>query len=253
MLGFQKYQAEFTAHIRNPQANKKPARVVDSRMGVYREIVFNNIFASVSACFPVCRQIFGARAWRKLVRGFFAGHGSETPYFREIPAQFLKYLDTQPVAEHLKQLAHYEWAELHVSTMDVSGNTTGHTETPPLSAQPDLLNERPILNPAHLLLEYDYPVHMLSKRHKMAEPESTHILIYRDDQFEIKFIVLNAITYQLLNQIQLHTINGKQALLEIAKTLNHPQPEAIVQFGQQILQDLLQQGAITGSQKIAKT
>ncbi|HQQ34154.1 MAG TPA: putative DNA-binding domain-containing protein, partial [Methylophilus sp.] len=157
---FQEYQAQFTAHIRNPQANRKPARVADSRMAVYREIVFNNIFASVSACFPVCRQIFGARAWRKLVRGFFAGHGSETPFFREIPAQFLKYLSTQTIPEHLKQLAHYEWAELHVSTM--------HVETPPLSAQANLLSEHPILNPAHLLLAYDYPVHMLSKRHKTA-------------------------------------------------------------------------------------
>jgi len=242
MLTFQQYQAQFTAHIRNPQANKKPARVVDSRMAVYREIVFNNIFASVSACFPVCRQILGARAWRQLVRGFFAEHGSETPFFREIPAQFLKYLDTQPIAEHLKQLAHYEWAELHVSTI--------HAETPPLSVQTNLLNERPILNPAHLLLEYDYPVHMLSKRHKTVEPESTHILMYRNDAFEIKFIVLNAITYQLLNQIQQHAISGKQALLQIAQTINHLQLETIVEFGQQILQDLLQQDAIVGSQAL---
>lgn len=241
MLTFQQYQVQFTAHIRDPKTHKKPARVADSRMAVYREIVFNNIFASVSACFPVCRQILGARAWRKLVRGFFAEHGSETPYFREIPAQFLKYLDTQPIAEYLKQLAHYEWAELHLSTM--------HVDSPPLSTQIDLLNERPVLNPAHLLLEYDYPVHMLSKRHKTAEPAPTHILMYRNDKFEIKFIVLNAITYQLLNQIQQQAISGQQALLEIAKTLHHPQPEAIVEFGQQILQDLLQQGAIIGSQK----
>ena len=242
MLTFQQYQAQFTAHIRDPKTHKKPARVVDSRMAVYREIVFNNLFASVSACFPVCRQIIGARAWRKLVRSFFAEHGSDTPFFREIPAQFLKYLDTQPIAEHLKQLAHYEWAELHVSTM--------HTESPPLSAHSDLLNERPILNPAHLLLAYDYPVQMLSKRHKTAEPAPTHILMYRDDKFEIKFIVLNAITYQLLSKIQQHAISGKQALLEIAKTLNHPQPETIVEFGQQILHDLLMQGAIVGSQKL---
>ncbi len=245
MLMFQQYQAQFTTHIRNPQANKKPARVANKGMAVYREIVFNNMFASVSACFPVCRQILGARAWHKLVRGFFAEHGSNTPFFREIPAQFLKYLDTQAIAEHLQQLAHYELAELHLSTL--------HTETLPVSAQCNLLNERPILNPAHLLLEYDYPVHMLSKRHKTAEPAPTHILMYRNDAFEIKFIVLNAITYQLLSKIQQKAICGQQALLEIAKTLNHPQPETIVQFGQQILQDLLQQGAIAGSQKITKS
>ena len=239
---FQEYQAKFTAHIRDPNANKKPAGVVDKRMAVYREIVFNNIFASVSACFPVYRQILGVRAWRKLVRGFFSKHGSDTPFFREIPAQFLKYLDTQPVAEHLRQLAHYEWAELHVSTM--------HVETPPLSTQPDLLNEHPILNPAHLLLKYDYPVHMLSRRHKTAEPETTYILMFRNDAFEIKFIVLNALTYQLLDKIQQQSISGQHALLKIAQALNHSQSEVIVEFGQQVLQDLLQQSAIIGSKCI---
>lgn len=253
ILEFQEYQAQFSAHIRNPKQHKKPAGVIDSRMAVYREIVFNNIFASISACFPVCRQIFGARAWRKLVRHFFSEHGSDTPFFREIPAQFLKHLDTQPVAEHLKQLAHYEWAELHLSTMDVDPSSNEHTEIPPFSMPCDLLNERPVLNPAHLLLAYDYPVHMLTKRHKTAEPDPTHILMYRNDAFDIKFIVLNAITYQLLSMLQQQAISGKQALLEIAQTLNHPQPETIVKFGQQILQDLLEQGAIVSSRKIAKT
>lgn len=240
-MRFQEYQAQFTAHIRNPQANKKPAGVADKRIAVYREIVFNNIFASVSACFPVCQQMFGVRAWRRLIRSFFAEHSSNTPFFREIPAQFLNYLKTQTVAEHLKQLAHYEWAELHLSSMQVA--------TLPLNAQCDLLNEHPVINPAHLLLAYDYPVHKLSKRHKKATPERTHILMYRNDAFEVKFIVLNAITYHLLSMLQQHAISGEQALREIAQTLNHPQPETIVQFGQQILQDLLKQGAIVGSQK----
>ena len=63
-------------------------------MAVYREIVFNNIFGSVSACFPVCKSILGARAWRKLVREFFAQHQATTPIFREIPQQFLQFLKT---------------------------------------------------------------------------------------------------------------------------------------------------------------
>ena len=97
MLAFQKYQLEFTAHIRNPGANKKPAQVKDARMAVYREIVFNNIFGSVSACFPVCKSILNARAWKKLVREFFAQHQATTPIFREIPQQFLQFLKTQKI------------------------------------------------------------------------------------------------------------------------------------------------------------
>ena len=78
MLDFQRYQIAFTAHIRDPNANKKPARVQDTRMAIYREIVFNNIFSTVSACFPVCKSIMGTRAWRKLARAFFANHQATT-------------------------------------------------------------------------------------------------------------------------------------------------------------------------------
>ena len=89
MLEFQRYQLEFTAHIRNPKANKKPVQVDDARMAVYREIVFNNIFGAVSACFPVCVQVLGKHAWDKLVRQFFANYQATSPIFREIPQQFL--------------------------------------------------------------------------------------------------------------------------------------------------------------------
>ena len=117
MLAFQKYQLEFTAHIRNPAANKKPAKVKDARMAVYREIVFNNIFGSVSTCFPVCKSILGARAWKKLVREFFAQHQATTPIFREIPQQFLQFLKTtKNLPDYFEQLAHYEWVELAVAS-----------------------------------------------------------------------------------------------------------------------------------------
>jgi len=115
MLDFQRYQITFTAHIRNPAANKKPAKVPNTRMAIYREIVFNNIFDSVSACFPVCKSILGARVWRKLIRQFFADYQADSPIFREIPQQFLQFLDTaKDLPDYSKQLAHYEWVELAV-------------------------------------------------------------------------------------------------------------------------------------------
>ena len=108
MLDFQHYQLAFTAHIRDPSANKKPARVQNTRMAIYREIVFNNIFSSVSACFPVCKSMMGARAWRKLVRAFFANHQATSPIFREIPQQFLQYINTKiDLPIYFQSLAHY--------------------------------------------------------------------------------------------------------------------------------------------------
>ncbi len=244
MLAFQKYQLEFTAHIRNPSANRKPAKVKDARMAVYREIVFNNIFGSVSACFPVCKSILGASAWKKLVREFFAQHQATTPIFREIPQQFLQFLKTtKNLPNYFEQLAHYEWVELAVASQQ--------TEAKKLSKKMDLLNEKPVLAPAHMLLEYDFAVHKISKKHLPKSIESTHLLVFRNAANQVKFIELNPMTYQLLKLIDENSMTGKQALVRIEEHIKHPNLDVIIQFGAEILTDLAKQDAIIGSQSHA--
>jgi uncharacterized protein len=242
MFTFQKYQLEFTAHLRNPSVNKKPAKVKDARMAVYREIVFNNIFGSVSACFPVCKSVLGTRAWRKLVRDFFAHHQAQTPIFREIPQQFLQFIKTsKDLPNCFEQLAHYEWVELAVGSQPV--------ETKKLSKKMDLLHEKPVLAPAHMLLEYDFAVHKISKKNMPKTTEKTYLLVFRNMENQVKFIELNVITFQLLRLIRENDMTGEQALVRIAEASKYPNLDAIIQFGAEILSDLAQQGAIIGSNR----
>ena len=240
MLDFQRYQLEFTAHIRNPKSNKKPAQVDDARMAVYREIVFNNILNSVSICFPVCVQVLGERDWEKLVRQFFAKHQAQTPIFREIPQQFLQFLNTvKNLPIYFEQLAHYEWVELAVNSQP--------TTPPKLSKTPDFLNEKPVLAPANKLLQYDYAVHKISARHKLKTSAKTYLLVFRNLENKVKFIELNPVTFQLLKLIGENNITGKQALIRLAEDMQHPDANAVIQFGLEILQDLANQQAIIGS------
>ena len=240
MLDFQCYQLTFTAHIRNPSANQKPAKVADARMAIYREIVFNNILGAVSACFPVCKSMLGARAWRKLVRAFFANHQATTPIFREIPQQFLQFLDTKVDCPlYFQSLAHYEWVELAVASLQ--------TDPIELSKKIDCLNEKPMLAPAHMLLSYDYAVQSISKRHLPKGAEQTYLLVFRNIENKVKFIELNPITFQLLNLIQTNELTGKQALTKLAEEIAHPNVGAMITFGAEILTDLVNQQAIIGS------
>ena len=240
MLDFQRYQLAFTAHIRSPSSNKKPARVQDKRMAIYREIVFNNIFSSVSACFPVCKSIMGARAWRKLVRAFFANYQASTPIFREIPQQFLQFIDTTiDLPIYFQSLAHYEWVELAVASL--------LTEPIKLSKKTDLLNEKPILAAAHMLLSYDYAVQSISKHHLPKGVKKTYLLVFRNLDNQVKFIELNLTTFQLLNLIEANELTGKQALTRLAEEIAHPDVEAMITFGAEILADLVNQQAIIGS------
>jgi uncharacterized protein len=240
MLDFQRYQIAFTAHIRNPSVNKKPAKVPVSRMAIYREIVFNNIFDSVSACFPVCKSILGTRAWRKLLRVFFANHQANSPIFREIPQQFLQFLKTvEDLPDFFKQLAHYEWVELAVSAQQA--------EVIKLRSKSDLLNGKPVLAPASMLLEYDCAVHKISKRNLPTNTEKTYLLVFRNAECLVKFIELNAMTFQLLNLIKENKLTGKQILTRLAKEIKHPDIDVFTQFGAEILTDLAKQQAIIGT------
>ena len=250
MLDFQRYQIEFTAHIRDPKIAKKPAKVADARMAVYREIVFNNIFGSVSACFPVCQQILGKRAWLKLTKQFFAQHQASTPIFREIPQEFLKFIaEVEGLPAYFQQLAHYEWVELAVNSQK--------TEMPRISKKSDFLHETPVLAPAHMLLEYDFPVHKISAKFKPKDLKSenrgeTYLLVFRNAEFKVKFIELNVVTFELLKGMQSSHLPGEQALARLAEALPALDSKTVLNFGLQTLQDLANQGAIIGSQKIAK-
>jgi hypothetical protein len=240
MLDFQKYQLEFTSHLRDPKMHAKPANVSDTQIAVYREIVFNNIFGSVSACFPVCRQVLGKSAWPKLIKIFFATHQSTTPLFREIPQEFLKFLaNKQDIPIYIQQLAHYEWVELAVNMQAVL--------SPQLSPITDVKSEIPVLAVAHKLLEYDFPVHKISKKNNIKNAEKTYFLVFRNDDLKVKFIELNPMTYILLNSILENNFTGEQALASLAEDMQLPDKSAIIGFGLSTLQELVKQQAITGS------
>ncbi len=240
MLDFQRYQQEFTAHIRNPKVHKKPAGVLPIRMAVYRDAVFNNIFESVSVCFPVCQATIGKRAWCALLKGFVKSHPAQSPIFRDIPLQFLAFLNTQTsLPAFLAELAHYEWVELAVSAQP--------TEPAKLSKKMNLLREKPVLASAHKLLVYNFAVHKITKGKLPKTAEKTYFLVFRNAEFEVKFIELNPTTFQLLKLIERNEITGEQTLMRLAESIQHPNVDAVIAFGAEILSDLANQQAIIGS------
>ena len=243
---FQQYQQAFTAHIRDPHNQSRPKNVKAKGMDVYKEIVFNNLFESVSACFPVAQKVIGKRAWLKLVRGFVREHSSSTPIFRKIPEEFLAYLynintlapDSFP--PYLTSLCHYEWVELLVSTM------ADEADKRDINAIGDLRMNHPALVHTMQLLNYEYAVQKISPRYKPKEKVHTQLLVYRNAKFEVKFIELNNVTYRLIEILKQKKVSCEQALTTLAKEINQPQTESIIQFGLAILKDLRSQGVILG-------
>ena len=244
----QRYQEAFAAHIRDPRRNPRPPGVPARRMRVYNELLYNNLESFLLACFPVTRKLLGKRRWGRLVRTFFAGHRCRSPFFRHIPEEFVQWLqggegvqaDDPPFLAHL---AHYEWVELAV---DIS------PAEPPLEridAGGDLLEACPALNPVSMQLSYPYPVHRIGPRFRPAAPEAepVHVFVYRDLADKVRFLVLNPVSARLVALLQAGDCTGSRALAVIAGELRHPQPQAVVQGGTQVLHELRTQEAILGT------
>lgn len=251
LMDFQRYQLAFTKHLRQPKSAPKPANVSAEGMAIYTEIVFNNIVNSVSACFPVTQLVMGKTAWTKLLRDFFTYHQAQTPIFREVPQEFLKYLESQYASISLMtnknlppflcQLAHYEWIELALST-----STIKKIETTSINLEVDLLTNRPVLASVSALLQYDYPVHKISKKLKPTQPEATFLLVFRDINNKVQFVELNALTFRLLQLLEGSKLTGKQALAQLSDEIKHPDLDALIMFGEDILLGLKRRGAIVG-------
>jgi hypothetical protein len=241
---FQRYQFAFTAHIRDPKAHPRPAGVDARRMNIYNGLLYNNIEGFLLSCFPVLRQVLGARKWARLVRTFFSTHRSHTPYFRQIPDEFIQFLQNEWTAPedmppYLLALAHYEWIELMLS---VSARSADRAFDP----AGDLLDGVPLLNPVLANLHYDWPVHRIAPRRKVL-PAETHLLVFRDAGDAIQFSEINAFTARMLTLLEPGTLTGRAALEQITAESRHPDPALVIQAGGALLDDLRARGAILGA------
>ncbi|HEY9097696.1 MAG TPA: putative DNA-binding domain-containing protein [Thiobacillus sp.] len=243
---FQRYQLDFTAHIRDPKAHPRPAGVEARRMKIYNELLYNNVEGFLLACFPVLRKVLGVRKWAKLVRAFFSTHRSHTPYFRQIPDEFVQFLQNEWTSPEgyppfLIALAHYEWIELVLSVSNRSVDS-------PIDAAGNLLDGVPVLNPVLASLRYDWPVHRIAPRRK-THPAETYLLVFRDANDQVEFTEINAFTARLMTLLEPAKLSGRAALSQVATESRHPDPALILQAGATLLEDLRVRGAILGTRR----
>jgi hypothetical protein len=246
---FQSRQLRFTAHIRDPERVPPPADVPERRMAVYRELLYNNVEGFIARSFPVLRRVYEETAWHRLVRGFFARHRCRTPYFLEIPREFLDYLEREHEPgpgdpPFLVELAHYEWVELALSVSEA--------EADPARFDPrgDLLAGRPVLSPTAWPLAYAWPVHRIGPRFRPAEPpdQPTFLLAWRGPDEAVHFMELNPVTARLLELVEAGREASGRAMLErIAAEISHPDPARVIHAGREALETLREAGAVLGT------
>lgn len=249
---FRSLQYAFAAHIRDPGRHPRPAEVDDRRMGVYRELFYNNIAGFLENSFPVLRRLYPDDAWHRMVRDFLARHRCRTPLFHEIPREFLRYLDSERAPQpedppFLYELAHYEWVELALSVDEREPPTAG------IDPQGALLTGVPVVSPLAWLLSYRYPVHRIAPDFRPQRPSEHphHLLVYRDRRDEVGFMELNPLTAVLLERLQHNPEGacGREILEAMAQALPQLDRELVLAGGRQALEQLRTADVILGTRR----
>ncbi len=242
-------QYAFAGHIRDPKRQPPPADVDERRMAVYRELFFDNIENFLSGNFPVLRAITEDAPWLALCRDFMIRHRSRSPYFTDIGAEFIDYLqnEREPHADDppfLLELARYERIELELSIAEDPTLPAG------LDPNGDLLSAPPFINPLLASLCYRYPVHQIGPEWiPDREPEQPSFLfVWRDRDETVRFLEANAASARLLELLKEYpTESGLSVLQHLSVELQHPDPERIIAFGSGVLNDLRQRHILLGT------
>ncbi len=245
---FQRRQLAFSEHLRDP-GKSPPQEMPERRLAVYRELFFNGFESHLESNFPVLREILNDDQWEALVRDFMVRHRCRTPLFTRIGEEFLDYLHDEREATagdppFLWELAHYEYAELAVAISDADRDMADY------DPNGDLLHGRPLLAPTARVLSYRFPVHRIGPDFRPTEPpqESTHLVIYRDRDDQVHFLEINPVTARLLGLLkEAPAPTGLECLRRIAEELQHPQPETVVGFGSELLQEMRERNIILGA------
>lgn len=247
---FQEQQYAFAAHIRDPQNIPAPAGIEERRMAIYRELFFNNLKSLLSNMFPVLTKLHSDEHWQQLVRKFMQRHQATTPYFLQLPAEFLDFLQNEyePGPDDfpfLTELAHYEYIELALSISEETNETDG------VDPEGDLLAGVPVKSALAWVYAYQYPVHRISRDFLPDAPaeQPVYLAVYRDSADKVGFLELNAVTAGLLNAIDENDAgdSGEALLQKLAAQINFPDPDAFIAHGLAAMQEMRSLDILTGA------
>lgn len=246
---FQKKQYAFARHIRDPQHVDPPPGTEDRRMAIYRELFFNNLKNLLSQTFPVLKKLHSKDRWNRLIRLFMVHHKADTPYFMQIPHEFLLYLQNEHELSDedfpfLIELAHYEWAELALSVSEASNDLSR------IDPDGDLLEGIPVKSELAWLYAYQFAVHRISADYLPDAPgeQPTFLAICRKANDDMDFMELNSVTARLLELIETNEGDTGRVLLEkLAAEINYPDPAALVTHGAAALEDMRRAEIILGT------
>jgi hypothetical protein len=247
-------QFALTRHLRDPDVHAAPAGIDDRRLGIYRDLLFNNIEALLAGNFPVIRTLLGEAEWKILVRAFYRDHRCQTPLFPEIAQEFLGFVqarDERAAGDlpFLAELAHYEWLELalQISEAGMDDIDREPSAKPGSEQRRAVLDGVPALSPLAWPIAYRWPVHRLGPGYLPATPPDapTLLLLRREPDGKVRFSELSPLAFRLLQRLeQSPALSGRAQLEALAQEAAAADPDAFIEHGAVLLEQMQASGVL---------
>ena len=197
---FQADQNAFSAHIRDPENEPGPNGIEVRRLAIYQRLFYDNVESFCSKTFRAFREVVEETYWHSLIREFIRSHECKTPYFREIPNEFLQFLVSRNAQEekypYIVELCHFDFVRVELyfapdSELEESG---------------ELIDQEQfvVASPNVRLLSYQWPVHRIGSRYSATTPpeQPTWLIGFRNRADKIEFLVSNPRTIRMIELLR---------------------------------------------------
>jgi hypothetical protein len=217
-------------------ADQEAFRNQGEALMTYRELARMSLLEPLETMFPVLKALLEqADQWDTCIQQFLDARVIRSGHYRDIAPAFLGWLATSAWGQvrwpFLLELAHAEILEVLVTRYPDSDPPVGlHAEPRP--------SDRVVLDPATQIVSYGHAVHRVSEQSPLPEARPTHLIAFRNEDGEARFLELTPATSAFLVLAQ------QCPLREAATALRLPDLAPLFT----VLKDLHRDGAIAGFQ-----
>jgi uncharacterized protein len=239
---FRQYQFALARHLRDPLSVPAPEGVDEKAAAACTQEMVKHLRDVLEPAFPITQALLGEDIWEHAVRLFLKDAPNHRPWASTTQRAFVDHVcespDMQSLPAWLQDLAHFEWLQNAVNTAPV--------QWPAFDAAADVMQNAVVLNPTHVEAAYEWPVHSIDTDHKPDDMQSTHVSMLRDMNDELHVLESSVFRGQLLDLLR-EGQTGAQAFRVLALWLSHPEPEAFVREGAEVMAQLQREGVVLGT------
>jgi hypothetical protein len=223
-----------------------------TRWQAYRRMVRSRFYQTIDHGFERMIGAVGVECFHALVDRFLDEDPPRSPYLRDLPGEFLRFVEAHLVAleglpPYALDLMRYEWAELDTAY--------DHEEVRPEDVIALDMQKPAVLSPAHRLLKLEFAVHSMgtdgSGAPALCAPVS--LLLYRDRHtHDVETLELTPVAATMLAALERRRADPPPApLVEVVRQAAAAHGAAVdvafVEALSALLADLTERGVLLGS------